>query len=56
MQVEGRGSRFLGSSNWTGGNKDRRGESEGYTRMANTKVHQEHAKIPGIGKLLLIIH
>jgi len=54
--VEDERSRVLGSSNWTGRNKDGEREGEGYIRLANTQVCQECAEIPKIDKLLLLIH
>ena len=56
MQIESQRSRIFGSSNWTRRDKNGRSESERNVRIADTEVCQGHAKVLGIGELLLSIY
>ena len=54
--MEGEGGRIFESSNWTRRNKNGEGEGKRSLGVADTEMCQGCSKIPGIGKLLLLIH
>ena len=54
--MEGKGSRISRSDNRSREYKNGERESEGSTRLANTKMCQGYPKVFGISKLLPLIH
>ena len=56
MQIEGKGGGVFRSSDRTGRGKDRERKGQRCSGMADAKVRQRCTKIPGTGKLLLLVY
>ena len=56
MQIEGERGRVFRSGNRTGRDKDGEGKSKRSLGVADTEMCQRCSEIPGIGKLLPLIH
>ena len=54
--MEDEKNRILGSSNWSGWDKDGEGEDEEYIELANAKVCQGYTEVLGVSKLLSPIY